>query len=119
MNKNILNFIATIILSVVLSLIFPWWSIMVAAFIASILFPLKNSKIFFVPFLAILLYWGFYSYALSSINNFTLAKKISQLLMLGGDPYLLMLVTGLVGGIAAGISGVFGKQIINTLKKNK
>jgi hypothetical protein len=84
---------------------------MVAALITSVLIPLKRATVFFIPFLAILLFWCVSCYVLSSANDFTLAKKISQLLMLGGNPYLLILVTGIIGGIAAGISAVFGKQI--------
>jgi hypothetical protein len=38
-------------------------------------------------------------------------------LPLGGNPYTLMLVTGFVGGLAAGIAAVFGKQLSLVLKK--
>lgn len=111
MNKKIINFIATILLAGVLSLFLPWWSIMIAALITSLVVPLKKAAVFFVPFLAILTFWAVYCFILSSGNDFTLAKKISKLLEIGGNPYLLILITGVVGGLAAGITGVFGKQI--------
>jgi hypothetical protein len=38
------------------------------------------------------------------------------LLPLGGSWFLLILVTGIIGGIAAGISAVFGKQVASILK---
>lgn len=112
MTKNIINFVATIILGVVLSLFLPWWSVMTAALATSLFIPLKKAAVFFVPFLAILLFWVVYCFMLSSANGFTLAKKISQLLEIGGNPYLLILITGIIGGLAAGIAGVFGKQIV-------
>jgi hypothetical protein len=117
MNKTIINFIVTIILAYVLSLFLPWWSVMVAAFAVALLIPLKKGAVFFIPFLAILLFWVIYSYVLSSTNNFTLAKRIAILLPLGGNPYLLMLITGVVGGIAAGIAAILAKQLNLVVKK--
>jgi len=120
MNKNIINFIATIIIALILSQFLPWWAIMVAAFGTSLFISLKKSAVFFVPFLAILVFWIIYSYILSSGNDFILAKKIAILFPLNGNATLLMLVTGIIGGIAAGIAGVFGKQysILLTNKNN-
>ena len=111
MNKIIINFIVTIILAYVLSLFIPWWSVMVAAFAVAFFVPLKKGAVFFIPFLAILIFWIVYSYALSSANDFTLARRIAVLLPLGGNPYLLMLVTGVAGSIAAGIAAILGKQL--------
>ena len=116
MSKKITNFIATIVLAYVLSLFLPWWSVMVSGLLSAILIPLKRAAVFFVPFLAILLFWAVYTYILSSANEFTLSKKISELLMLGGNPYLLILVTGIIGGLAAGISAIFGRQLIVLFK---
>lgn len=111
MNKNILNFIATLVLAILLSLVLPWWSVMTAALATSLFIPLKKAAVFFVPFLAILLFWAVYSFMLSSDNDYTLAKRIAELLYLGRNPYLLILVTGVIGGLAAGIAAIFGKQL--------
>lgn len=110
MNKNIINFIVTIIVALALSQFLPWWSVMLASFITAIRFSLKRSAVFFVPFLAISLFWIMYAFWLSSANDYLLANKIAILLPLQGNPYLLILVTGLVGGLSAGIAAVFGKQ---------
>ena len=118
MSKNIKNFTVTILLSVLLSLVLPWWSIMVAAVLSAWFVPLKRGAVFFIPFLAVLLFWGVYCYVLSSANDFTLAKKISELLKIGGNPYLLILATGVIGGLAAGVSAILGKQL-SALSKNK
>lgn len=118
MNKNIINFIATLILALLLSLFLPWWSIMTAALATALFIPLKKAAVFFVPFLAILLFWAVYSFMLSSGNDYTLAKRISVLLSLGGNPYALMLVTGIIGGLAAGIAAILGKQLSLVLSKN-
>ena len=118
MNKNLLNFIATLILALILSLFLPWWSVMTAALATALFIPLKKAAVFFVPFFAILLFWAVYTFMLSSGNDFTLAKRIAKLLPLGGNPYALMLVTGIIGGLAAGITAIFGKQLSLALRKN-
>lgn len=110
MNKNIINFITTIVLALILSQFLPWWSVMVAAIITGWAFNLNHSAVFIVPFLAVALLWIMHSFWLGNANDFILAKKIAVLLPLKGSPYLLILVTGLVGGIAGGVAGVFGKQ---------
>ena len=111
MRTKTINFIATLVIAVVLSFILPWWSIMLAATISGFAIPLKRVAVFMIPFLAVFLYWFLYSYWLSSVNDFILAKKIAVLIPLYGNPYLLILVTAVIGGIAAGIAGVFGNQL--------
>ena len=118
MSKNIFNFVATILIAYLLSLFMPWWSVMTAALATALFIPLKKAAVFFVPFLAILVFWFIYSYLLSSTNDFTLAKRIAVLLPLEGNPYVLMLVASIVGGLAAGVSAIFGKQLGLILKKS-
>ena len=111
MNNKILNFVATLVFAALLSVFMPWWSVMIAGFLSALLFPLKRVSVYLIPFTAILLYWAIYALALSSANDYILANKISELLQLGGNPYVLVLFSGLVGGIAAGIAAVFGNQV--------
>ena len=115
MHKKILNFISTLILAIVLSVILPWWGIMLAAIITGFLIPLKGASVFFIPFLSVFLFWLVYTFWLSSSNDYTLANKIAVLLPLNGNAFLLIFVTALIGGIAAGISGIFGKQLKDLL----
>ena len=117
MNTNILNFIITLLLALTLSIFLPWWSVMLGAFVSAVLFSLNGWKVFFIPFVAVFLFWTGYAFLLSNDNNFTLAKKIAILLPLDGNPYLLILVTGIMGGFAAGIAGIFGKQCRVLAKK--
>ncbi|MEY8849390.1 hypothetical protein AB9K26_11270 [Psychroserpens sp. XS_ASV72] len=119
MKRYLLNFIATIIIAVLLSQVLPWWSVMLAGLITGLLIPLKRSAVFFVPFLAVALFWMVYAYSLSQANDFILSKKIAELLPLNGNPYLLLLLTGIIGGIATGIAAVLGKQISILLKSSK
>ena len=110
MKKNLINFLATILLAFVLSQFLPWWSVMLAAFVTAIFISLKRLAVFFAPFMAIALFWIVYALWLSGGNDFVLANKIAVLLPLQGNPYLLILVTGFIGGLSAGIAAIFGKQ---------
>ena len=90
---------------------------MLAAFITAVVFSFKGAAVFFMPFLAVFVFWAGYSFLLANGNDFILAKKIAVLLPLGGSPFLLILFTGIVGGLAAGVAGIFGKQCLVLVKK--
>lgn len=117
MKTKILNFVATVVLALVFSFFLPWWSVMLAAFITAIVFSLERAAVFFTPFLAVFIFWAVHSFLLANDNDFILAKKIAVLLPLGGSPSLLIFVTGIVGGLAAGVAGIFGKQCRVLVKK--
>ena len=117
MNKNLSNFLLTLLLVGISSFVLPWWSVMLCAFISSVVIPLKKAAIFFIPFLAVLLFWFGYMFILSSSNDYILAKKIAILLPLGGNSFLLMLVSSVIGGIAAGCAATLGKQTLLLFRK--
>lgn len=117
MNRALLNFIATILLAAILSQFLPWWSVMLAAYITALFLSLKGGAVFLVPFLAILLFWAVYAFWLGNANDFILSKKIAVLFPLGGNAFLLILVTGFIGGLAAGIAALFGKQCSLLVKR--
>ncbi|MFH6604562.1 hypothetical protein ACEZ3G_13825 [Maribacter algicola] len=117
MRKKLLNFIITLVLAAVFSELLPWWGVMLAAFLSGLFIPLKRMAVFMVPFLAIALFWISYAYSISSANDFIMAKKIAVLFPLEGNVNLLLLITGIVGGLAAGIAGVFGNQCAVLVKK--
>lgn len=117
MNTSIKSFIFTFILAAAFSLFLPWWGVMLASFISALLISLKKIKVFFIPFLAISLFWIGHAWYLASSNDFILAKKIAVLLPLSGNSTLLIVITGVIGGVSAGVSSVLGKQCRNFLKK--
>ena len=108
--KNLFNFVLTIILSLALGMFLPWWSIMLGAFLTGAIVSLKKTAVFVVPFFAIALLWIINAWILADTNDFILSEKIARLLPLNGNTTLLLLITGVIGGIAAGIAGVFGNQ---------
>ncbi|KYG79891.1 hypothetical protein AWW67_11315 [Roseivirga seohaensis] len=108
--KTFINIILTVLIAFILGLFLPWWSVMIAGFIMGAVVGLKKASSFFVPFLAIALLWIVNAWFLAQPNDFTMTKKIAVLLPLEGNTFLLFLITGIIGGIAAGVAGVFGNQ---------
>jgi len=111
MKKTSLNFALTLLLGLFLSFFLPWWSGMLAALIVGAIVRLRKAAAFVVPFSAIALLWLVNAYWLSSANDFILAEKITVLLQIENNLFLLFLVTGLIGGLSAGFAGLLGNQI--------
>lgn len=117
MKNNFINFVITLTIAIILSQFLPWWHVMVAGFVSALFFSLKGTAVFFIPFLAIFLFWIVYSFWLTNANDFILAEKIAVLLPLGGSWPLLLLVTGLIGGIASGVAALLGNQCRLLIKR--
>lgn len=95
-------------LSFALCLYLPWWFIAVAGFITAVFIPLGAGRSFLAGFLAVFILWGFMSFVLSNANGHLLAHKVSVLIIKADNPYVLMLVTALIGGIVAGLGALTG-----------
>lgn len=107
---KLINFLLTIVLAFVLAQFLPWWGIMVAALFVSIVVPLRGAPAFLIPLLAVALLWMVHAWWLGNGNDFTLSQKLATLLPLSGSIALLILITGVVGGLAAGFAGLLGSQ---------
>ncbi len=115
---QLINFVVTIFLELILSQFLPWWSVMVAAFVTALFFPLKKLAVFFTPFVAIFVFWSVYAYVGATQNDFVLSRKVANLFSIGESEYTLILVTGLIGGLAAGVAALLGKQLSGLVRKD-
>ncbi len=109
--KFIISLILTALLSFVSCLYLPWWSIAIVAFIVAALIPQKPGKAFLTAFLALFLLWGGLSFWISQNNEHILAHKISLLVLKMDNPYLLILATGLIGALVAGMAALTGSYL--------
>ena len=107
-----MKFIVSIILIALLSLVaciyFPWWSIAIVAFIVAAIIPQSGWISFLSGFLALFILWGAISLWISNNNHHILAHKISLLILKADNPFLLMLVTALIGALVAGFAAIAG-----------
>jgi hypothetical protein len=108
-----MKFLLAFILSILLSYLtgyfnLPWWSIAPVCLLVSALVHQKPTAAFFTHFLAVFVLWAGLAYFLSHLNSHVLAQKMSYVLPLKGNLYVLFLVTGLVGGSVGGLAGLTG-----------
>ncbi|MCB0845474.1 MAG: hypothetical protein KDE26_19630, partial [Bacteroidetes bacterium] len=78
--------------------------------------PRPPARAFLAGFLALFLLWGGLAYGLDSANTSIMSEKISQIILSGAQPpisgaYVMLLVTGLMGGLIGGFSTMTGNLL--------
>lgn len=106
--KFILSIILTSLLAFLGGLWLPWWSIALAAFLASLMIFQSPGKAFLGGFIGSFLLWGSLAWWIDIQNQGILSRKIAMILPLSGNSFLLILVTALVGGLVAGFAAAGG-----------
>lgn len=102
--------ILTALLAIPLQLIFPWWMVMVAAFIISILNNQSARYAFLNGFAGIFTLWLIWSASISYLNEGVLSARLAELLMLPHST-LAILVTALIGGICGGFAALTANRL--------
>lgn len=115
-----MKFIAKIVLIAGLSYIseqfFPWWSIVICAFLVNVLLPTKGLNDFLSGFLGVGLLWLLFAWSIDSYNESLLTTKIAQLQSLN-QPGLVIALTGAIGGITGGFGALTGSLLRNINRK--
>ena len=110
-----MKFIVSVLLIALLSfsacLYFPWWTIAIAAFIVTAFIQQAPFSAFLSGFCSVFLLWAILAFIISFNNEDILAHKVSQLILQMDNPPLLILVTGLLGGVIAGLAGLAGSFV--------
>jgi hypothetical protein len=114
--KNLIVIPILLIFSYIAQLFFPWWIVVIAAFICCFLFQTGKFVAFTACLLAIFALWSVKAYL--SDSNFDV--PMSEILggMFGNiSSSAVFLLTGLVGGIMAGLGGLLGSWTRQLMKK--
>ena len=109
--KFIAATLLTALLAFVASLYLPWWSIAIAAFIVAALIHQKPWRAMLAGAAGLFLLWVILSWWIDVKNQGILSARISELLPLGGSTFLLILVTGFVGALVAGMAALSGSYL--------
>jgi hypothetical protein len=100
-------FFVIIIAAFLLQMVLPWWMIIVVSFAVCGLIGKTGRISFWSPFFAVLALWTGMALYKSIPNNHVLASRIAA--MLGVQLWwLVLLVSVLLGGLVAGLSGYCG-----------
>lgn len=116
--KFILAVISTGLLAYASGLVFPWWSVALAGFISGVWLLQKPGMSFLSSFISVFLLWSGFAFFRSQQNDDILATRFAQLILKSGNPLLLILLTGAIGGLISGLGAlsgslarsIFGKQ---------
>lgn len=110
--------ILTALLAFIGGLYMPWWSLAIAAFLVAVLIHQKAGKAFLAGFLGVFLLWAGLAWWIDMKNDGYLSKKIAQLLPLGGNSFLLIVVTALIGALVAGFAAMTGSFLRSSGRKS-
>ncbi len=102
------------ILSFALGLYLPWWSIAIAAFAVTAFIDLRPGASFLAGFIAIFLLWIALAAIIDMRNQHILSRKLASLLPLGGNSFLLLLITAVVGAIVGGSAALSASYLRRT-----
>jgi hypothetical protein len=110
-----IKFIVSVILMAALSfavcLYLPWWSIAIVCCLISALIPQRPGIAFLCGFISLFLLWGGLSFWISTNNGHLLAHKVSMIILNKDNPNMLILITGLIGGVVAGFAALTGSLL--------
>ena len=109
--KFLVAILLTALLAFISGLFLPWWGIAITSLLIAVLVHQKACKAFLAGLLGVFLLWAGLAWWIDMKNNGVLSKKIASVLPLGGNSLVLILVTGLIGGLVAGMAAMSGSYL--------
>ena len=114
--KFLAAFFLTALLAFIAGLYAPWWIIAPIAFLVALLVPQRAWMAGLAAFLAVLILWCLIAWWIDAANESLLSAKVGELIGLGANPVLLILLTGFVGGLVAGFAALAGHYLRSARK---
>ena len=111
-------FLIILLVSFLLQLFAPWWIVVLIAFITCAMLAKTGKIALWHPFLAILLLWLGMALFKSIPNDHLLANRVGEMLMVKSWLPILLL-TGILGGFVAAISGFCGYHFRKALRADQ
>ncbi|MEM6842182.1 MAG: hypothetical protein AAF632_08140 [Bacteroidota bacterium] len=96
---------------------FPWWSMVLCAFLVSFIIPTKGFNAFISGFLGAGLLWLVFAWMIDSSTDSILTEKIAQLFQLNQSG-LVVAVTGAIGGLTGGFAALSG-SLLRTINRRE
>ncbi len=116
--RFILQVVFTALLSYLIELWLPSWCIVVGAAIVAIVIRNHGAISFFSGFVAVSLLWMSKATMIDVYTNSILSTKMVTLFGFQ-RPIVLILMTGLVGGILGGLGSLIGQQLYKLFQKKQ
>lgn len=101
-----------IITGYLINLVLPWWGIAITGLVLGFQMKPKSGKAFGIGFLALFLLWGCQALYTHLVNDGILSTRIAEMLGVG-SPLLVVLITGVLGGLISGLAVLSGSLLTN------
>jgi hypothetical protein len=93
-----------------------WWTVAIIPFlVVSVFKPIRSTYAFLSGFIAIFLLWSSTAFVIDYKNDHMLANSLAKLFNLPHS-FLLIIITGLVGGLVGGFSSLSGSYFRKLFK---
>jgi hypothetical protein len=114
--KFFVAIIVTALLAFISGLFLPWWCMALTSLLVALLVHQQAGKAFLAGLLGVFILWAGLAWWIDMKNNGVLSVKIAKVLPLGGSSIALILVTGLIGGLVAGMAAMSGSYLRSSPK---
>lgn len=101
----------------IMNIFLPWWSIAIPGLAFGYQFKKGAWISFGLGFLAVFLLWLGQALYIHFANDGILSTRIATMLGVG-SPFLVILITGIIGGLVSGLATLTG-SLFNSSPKNK
>lgn len=98
-------------------LYFPFWSLVIVAFIMSLLIKTSPLSSFLAGFLAIFALWFVLASSIDQETNSILTTRVASIFSVSN--VVLMLITGAIGGFITGLGSASGALLVRVKKKKR
>jgi len=115
--KFLVATILTALLAFISGIYLPWWGFAISTLLVAVLVHQRPGRAFLAGLLGVFLLWAGLAWWIDMKNNSVLSSKIASVLPLGGNAILLVLVTGLLGGLVGGFAAMTGHYLRATPPK--
>ncbi|MFT6854417.1 MAG: hypothetical protein ACJA0X_000380 [Cyclobacteriaceae bacterium] len=116
--KLIFRIIIIALFTYLMSFYFPWWVGMVIAGVVSILIYSSGISAIIAGFLGVGSIWFGYSFFLDNSSNSFFSEKIVELFPFN-DPVMLIVLSGIIGGVSGGFGALAGHTFKGLFVKKK
>lgn len=116
--KLLIKLVFTAIIAYLLQWYLPWWSVVIAGFLVSLILSSNGLTSFISGFLGVGIYWFILAYMIDSTTNSILTERVSAIFFLPNS-FLMILLTAAIGGLVGGLGALTGGHMRELFRKTR